>query len=60
MQFSPRLTSAERVAVGGDDLAVLDADHHPAAGAAEAARRLRPFELRVLPGDLDAAPGPEG
>ena len=36
----------ERVAVGGDDLARLDADHHPASGAAEAAGRLRPFDLQ--------------
>ena len=33
------------VAVGGDDLALLDADHDAAAGAAEAAWRLRPFDL---------------
>ena len=34
------------VAVGGDDLAVLDADHDAATGAAEAAGRLRPFDLQ--------------
>ena len=38
------------VAVGRDDLSVLDADHDAAAGAAEAARRLGPFELDVRPG----------
>ena len=38
------------VAVGRDNLAVLDADHHAAAGAAEAAGRLGPFELDVRPG----------
>ena len=36
----------ERVAVGGDDLACLDAHHHAASGAAEAAGRLRPFDLQ--------------
>ena len=38
------------VAVGRHDTAVLDADHHAAAGAAEPARRLRPFQLDVLAG----------
>ena len=36
------------VAVGGDHLAVLDRDHHAAAGAAEAARRLGPFQLGLV------------
>jgi hypothetical protein len=36
------------VAMGGDDMAVLHADHHAAAGAAEAAGRLRPFDLQRL------------
>ena len=35
-----------RVAVGRDDLAFLDRDAHAAARAAEAARRLRPAQLR--------------
>ena len=38
------------VAVGGDHPPVLDAHHDAAAGAAEAARRLRPLELDVLAG----------
>ena len=36
----------ERVAMGGDDLAFLHANHDAAAGAAEAARRLRPFDFQ--------------
>ena len=36
------------VAVGRDHLARLDPHHHAAAGAAEAARRLRPLDLEVL------------
>ena len=36
------------VAVGGNDLAFFHPDHHTAAGAAEAAGRLRPLQLKVL------------
>jgi hypothetical protein len=32
--------------VSGDDLALLDADHDAASGAAEAAGGLRPFDLQ--------------
>ena len=39
------------VAVGRDDAVVLDGDHHAAARAAEAAGRLRPFQLRFVAGD---------
>ena len=42
----PAIDLGQCVAVGGDDLACLDAHHHPASGAAEAARRLRPFDLQ--------------
>ncbi len=35
----------QRVAVGGDHLAFLHADHHTASGAAKPARRLRPFDF---------------
>ncbi len=41
------------VAVGRDHPAVLDRDHHAAAGAAEAAGRLVPFQLGLVAGHHD-------
>src|SRR4051812_17711444 len=46
----PAIDLRLHVAVSCNDLSVLDADHHAAPGAAEAARRLGPFKLNVRPG----------
>ena len=44
--IQPAIDLRQRVAVGGDDLACLDADHDPAPGAAKATGSLRPFDLQ--------------